>query len=107
MTAALSVPLFCEYEEVADRFVADGVLSERGKRLVLDYLCAHSRPVEVHFLWRPFLNDADDAMVLEAALASGARVIVTHNRRDFAKASELGISALTPGELLARLEEET
>jgi hypothetical protein len=37
---------------------------------------------EIHFLWRPFLADADDDLVLELASAAGCRHIVTHNVND-------------------------
>ena len=49
--------------------------------------------------------DADDDMVLEAAVNGGAEAIVTMNRRDFARAAEtFGIDVLSPGEAAARLE---
>jgi len=101
---AMSVPLFLEYEEVIRRFVVSGRISSRAMELMLDYLCAHALTVEVHYLWRPSLADANDEMVLEAAIAAGSRWIVTHNIRDFACAAELGIRAITPGQFLKTLE---
>ena len=38
---------------------------------------------DVHFLWRPFLRDPDDDMVLECAVASGCQYIITHHVKDF------------------------
>lgn len=58
---------------------------------------------DVHYLWRQFLRDPDDDMVLECAVASGSRHVVTHNVRDFARAHELGIQALAPAEFLTLL----
>ena len=101
---AMSVPLFLEYEEVIRRFVAAGRISVQAMELMLDYLCAHALAVEVHYLWRPSLADADDEMVLEAAIAAGSRWVVTHNVKDFADASGLGIRAITPGRFLKTLE---
>jgi predicted nucleic acid-binding protein len=49
------------------------------------------------------LRDPDDDMVLECAVASGSRHLITHNLRDFRKITELGIEPLTPAEFLARL----
>jgi predicted nucleic acid-binding protein len=60
-------------------------------------------PQEILFLWRPFLRDADDDMVLELALAAGCQHIITHNVRDFAGSEQLGVSAITPREFLRRI----
>ena len=50
---------------------------------------------EIHFLWRPFLSDADDDMVLELALAAGCQYIITHNVTDFhGSEQQLGVTAL-------------
>jgi predicted nucleic acid-binding protein len=58
---------------------------------------------DVHFLWRPFLRDPDDDMVLECAVASGSQYIVTHNIKDFRRTSELKVQAITPAEFLTIL----
>jgi len=100
----LSVPLFLEYQEVVGRFVTDGHISAAGGERILDYLCAHSRLVEIHYLWRPFLNDPDDEMVLEAALAGGVKDIVTYNQRDFAGTESMGVRAVTPSQILKEME---
>lgn len=55
---------------------------------------------EIHFLWRPFLPDADDDMVLELAFAAGCRHIVTHNVKDFRGSEQLGVIAVSPREFL-------
>jgi hypothetical protein len=61
--------------------------------------------VELAFVWRPALPDADDDMVLETAMngrADGG--IVTFNRRDFEPAERrFGIIVLSPGEAAGRL----
>jgi hypothetical protein len=64
------------------------------------YLAGHCHLQEIHFLWRPFLRDPDDDMVLELALAAGCQHIITHNVRDFQRAERLGINALPRGEFL-------
>lgn len=102
--ACITVPLFCEYEEVLNRFVSAGKITKRSQELILNYMCAHAIPIDVHYLWRPFLNDADDEMVLEAAIAASAKWIVTHNLKDFSKTHELGIRAITPGDYLKIME---
>jgi predicted nucleic acid-binding protein len=50
------------------------------------------------------LTDADDEMVLEAAINGQAEAIVTHNRRDFERAAKrFGIEVLSPAELLEKI----
>jgi len=64
------------------------------------YLASQSHLQEIHFLWRPFLTDADDDMVLQLAFAAGCRHIITHNGKDFRGSEQLGVSALSPREFL-------
>ena len=45
-------------------------------------------------------------MVLELAVASQSRYIVTFNQRDFAGAERFGLEVLTPRPFLERLGEE-
>ncbi len=66
----------------------------------LRYLASHAHLQEVHFHWRPFLNDADDDLALELAFAAGCRSIVTHKVRDFRGSEQFGVTALTPGDFL-------
>ncbi|MGH7174061.1 MAG: PIN domain-containing protein [Gemmataceae bacterium] len=58
---------------------------------------------EIHFLWRPFLADPDDDMVLELAFAASCRYIITHNVKDFRGSERLGVTAITPREFLNRI----
>ena len=64
------------------------------------YLASQSHLQEIHFLWRPFLPDADDDMVLELAFAAGCRHIITHNVKDFRGSEQVGVTALSPREFL-------
>jgi predicted nucleic acid-binding protein len=68
------------------------------------YLCQLAHQQEVYFLWRSFLRDPKDDMVLEAAIASASDYIITHNLRDFRSIDVFGIKAVTPAQFLARLE---
>jgi predicted nucleic acid-binding protein len=83
----------------ARRDLAPGRTAEDTLRY-LRYLASQVHLQEIHFLWRPFLRDADDEMVLELAFAASCRHIVTHNVRDFNGSEELGITALSPREFL-------
>ena len=52
---------------------------------------------------RPMLADADDEMLLGAALNGNAKALVTHNIRDFLPALKMGMAIATPGEVVGRL----
>lgn len=101
----LSVPLYCEYQDVLTRpaQLPPGVDAPR----MLGFLRRFARMAEhrdIHFLWRPFLRDADDDMVLELAVAGSATHIVTFNQRDFANVERLfGIQVVTPAQFMASL----
>jgi putative PIN family toxin of toxin-antitoxin system len=104
-TPALSVALYMEWQAVLTRpeHLPPGMDAERMLGF-LRYLASIAHLQDVHYLWRPFLRDPDDDMVLECAVASGSRHIVTHNVKDFRRASALGVTALTPGDFLQLLE---
>lgn len=103
--AHLTVPLFLEYQEQTCRLVDDGVVSKAQADDILDYICTAMDLVEVYFLWRPFLKDIDNDMVLEAAVAGQCSCIITHNVRDFKGIDLFDLTALTPGQFLKELEE--
>jgi predicted nucleic acid-binding protein len=88
-----SVTLFVEYEAVLMRAEhrKAAALGEEEVAIFLDGLAALVEPVESYFLWRPQLRDANDDMVLEAAINGRADALVTYNTRDFgAIASRFG-----------------
>lgn len=102
----LSMPLLMEYEEVCRRQAGAGIaLAVEEIDDVLDYLCRIANHRSISYLWRPFLSDPADDMVLELALAAGCGCIVTYNKRDFTGAEQLGIRLLTPRELLSEIGE--
>jgi putative PIN family toxin of toxin-antitoxin system len=103
----LSVPLMVEYEAVLVRPEQFSVskVSAREAGLILDALAAVGEPVRLAFLWRPMLADPADDMVLETAMNGRAELLVTFNRRHFAKAARLfQIMVASPAEALRRLE---
>lgn len=97
----LSVGLYTEWQDVLSRpeNLPPGGTREDVRRF-LRYLAGQSHLQEIHFLWRPFLPDADDDMVLELAFAAGCRHIITHNVKDFHGAEQLGVTALTTRDFL-------
>ena len=97
----VSVALYAEWQDVMTRpenlppgGTADDALG------FLRYLANQSDLQEVHFLWRPFLSDPDDDMVLELAIAAGCPYIITHNVVDFRGSEKYGIVAITRREFL-------
>jgi putative PIN family toxin of toxin-antitoxin system len=102
----LSVALVLEYEAVLKRpeqLLASG-LSGSQVDVLLSAICATGSEVKSFFDWRPQLRDANDEMVLEAAINGQANAIVTHNRRDFVVAAEsFGIDVVSPAEALERM----
>ncbi len=55
------------------------------------------------FRLEPLLPDPKDDMVLELAVASRSRYIVTYNQRDFGPADRFGIEVLAPESFLRRI----
>ena len=101
---ALTVGLYTEWQSVLTRpeHLPPGATTEAALAF-LRYLASLAHLQDVHFLWRPFLRDPDDDMVLECAVASGSQYIVTHNTRDFRRSNELKVQALTPAEFMKLL----
>lgn len=101
----LSVGLYAEWQDVLTRpeNLPPGRTSEDALGFVR-YLAGQSHLQEIHFLWRPFLADADDDMVLELAFAAGCRHIITHNARDYRGSEQLGVSVLSPREFLSLIQ---
>ncbi len=99
----LSVPLVLEYEDVAKRPVLVPNLTAQDVDDILDYLCSVAHKHAIFFLWRPFLRDPKDDMVLELAVEAQCEYIVTFNRKDFAGCEQFGIAAITPQEFLRHI----
>jgi putative PIN family toxin of toxin-antitoxin system len=98
----VSVPLVVEYEAVLLRHCSGAQTAEHVTNLV-DYLCARAHHQAIFYLWRPCLSDPGDDMVLELAVAAEARIVVTHNVKDFAAAVQFGITPVAPGSFLRTL----
>ena len=98
----LTVPLVLEYEAVIGRRVP--WMTEEDCEAFLEGFCAVSDARTIYFLWRPFLRDPEDDMVLEAAVEGQAQRIVTHNVRDFVGVEErFGVRVVRPQTFLSEL----
>jgi putative PIN family toxin of toxin-antitoxin system len=82
--------LFLEYEAVLKRDEQREVsgLSIQEINKLMDALASACIPVEIHFQWRPQLNDPNDEMVLDAAVNGNADALVTFNMAHFAAAAK-------------------
>ena len=96
----LSVPLVLEYTEVLLRELPNLYLSQEEVDDLIDFYCAVGVPHEIFFLWRPFLRDPKNEMVLELAVKAGCQSIITYNTRDFAGVEQFGLNLLEPSEFL-------
>ena len=96
----ISTTLLFEYEDVLKREQTILELSHKQVEIILNNICALSNFQKIYFLWRPFLKDPKDDHILEVAVASKTKTIVTHNLKDFKRVEKFGIQAITPGNYL-------
>ncbi len=96
----LSVPLVLEYEAVLYGFIETTSISAQVADDLIDALCALGVHHDIHYLWRPYLSDPDDEMILELAIASQSDYVLTYNKRDMKNIEQLGIAVITPKEFL-------
>src|SRR5438552_3628476 len=68
----LSVGLYAEWQEVLGRpeNLPPNRTADDAMRF-LRYLASQAHLQEIHFLWRPYLPDPNDDMILELAFAAG------------------------------------
>ena len=96
----MTVPLLLEYEAALSRDLEPNSAEWRVRMDIIDFLCTVATRQEIFFLWRPFLRDPKDEMVLEAAVAGGCSALITYNKRDFVGAEQFDLSIYTPKEFL-------
>ena len=73
--------------------------------MFIDTLCSMAHHHKIYFIWRPFLTDPNDELVLELAVSAQCEYIVTHNIGDFKGCDKFGIQAITPKEFLQIIRE--
>ena len=100
---SISVPLIIEYEDVPKRGKLPSSISEKDIDDFIDFLCHVGNPQDIFFLWRPFLPDPSDDLVLEAAVAGGCDAIITYNKRHFKNVERFGLRILDPREFLSEI----
>ena len=100
---AISVPLIIEYEDVLRRGRLPASISEKDISDFLDFLCYVGYRQDIFFLWRPFLPDPSDDLVLEVAVAGGCDAIITYNKRHFKNVEKFGLRILNSKEFLSKI----
>jgi len=103
---SLSVPLYIEYQDVLTRKEHLAGTSTKEEILAfLRYVCKIANRQNIFYLWRPWLKDPKDDMVLELAVAAKSQFIITYNLKDFLNIQQFGIEAITPKDFLQIIEE--
>ena len=102
ITPILSVALFEEYCDVLGRPPLADDFTANDRDSIMNFLCKVGYLTDIFFLWRPFLRDPKDDLVLEAAVAGNAKYILTHNMKDFKGVEAFGILAIKPGDFLEK-----
>ncbi len=100
---AISVPLIIQYEDVLRRGKLRASISEKDISDFIDFFCYVGDHQEIFFLWRPFLPDPSDDLVLEVAVAGGCDAIITYNKRHFKNVKKFGLRILDPKEFLTEI----
>jgi predicted nucleic acid-binding protein len=101
----VTVPIVFEYEDALKRLGDETSWSAEEIGDLLDFICAVADRKKVSYLWRPFLRDQHDDMVLEAAVAASCDRIVTYNKADFRGAERFGLRIVTAKEFLEEIGE--
>ncbi len=97
----VSDALAYEYTDVLSRKLSPPKWAQA--KAVLATLLDKAEFVTLHYSWRPASPDPGDDLVIDCAMNANA-TLVTANIRDFRTAkNELGLSVVTPIEMLANL----
>jgi putative PIN family toxin of toxin-antitoxin system len=101
----ISTSLFIEYESVMKREKVQHLcsLSSKEQYELFQAFLSACKWNEIFYLWRPNLGDEDDDFLVELAVASNAKVIITENKKDI-DFGELNFDfeVLTPKEFIKR-----
>jgi putative PIN family toxin of toxin-antitoxin system len=97
----VSLPLYFEYLDVLMRpDVRPKNLSDIEIVDVVNEIVSSAYYHDIYFLWRPWLKDRKDDMLLELAIASQADYVVTFNLKDFKEIDSFGTEAVVPSDFL-------
>lgn len=102
-TVVVTNRLVHEYEEVLKANSSELGLSLEDADELLHAICARAEEWQLKPHWNPVLPDPDDEPLVQLAIESGAKCIITHNQRHFGPAARLGVEVLRPGGFLRKL----
>ena len=97
--------LFKEYEDVLSRknIISKSKLSKNDIDELLNALLSISKWNDIFYLWRPNLKDEGDNHLIELAVASNSKYIVTNNKKDFINTQlHFGFDIVTAKEFLEK-----
>ena len=98
---AVSLPLYLEYLDVLTRTeIKPAGISDADISNFVGEITRYAQTQNIYFLWRPWLRDEKDDMILELAIASQADYIVTFNLKDFQNIEIFGVEAISPADFL-------
>ena len=96
--------LFSEYESVIQRseIIALCPLTSGEISVLFASFISVSQWISIYYLWRPNLKDEADNHLIELAVAGNAKIIATHNVKDFQNTELLfpNLSILKPEEIM-------
>ena len=97
----ISEPLFREYESVMKRKKIQTLtpLSKDEQHELLNALLSKCHWNDIYYTWRPNLKDENDNFLVELAVASSSRAIITYNLKDFTNAELVFDHTITTPEI--------
>lgn len=84
----MSEPLFREYESVMqrDKIQTLTTLTENEQKELFNAFLSKCHWNDIYYTWRPNLKDENDNFLVELAVASDSKAIITYNLKDFQEA---------------------
>lgn len=104
-TVCISAQLILEYQAAAQRILPSTFVRQAEYRWTHRLFCTVGERHQIHYLWRPQLQDPKDDMIPELAMAAQANAIVTFNRNHCKQVLHFGIEVISPQDLLSRIGE--
>ena len=101
----ISTTLFWEYETVMKRQKVQElcILTKQEQQELFEAFLSICKWNEIFYLWRPNLNDTNDDFLVELAVASNSKVIITENVKDLISGElSFDIDILTPKDFIRR-----